>query len=217
VRDTGIGIPAGKRQAIFEAFRQCDGSTTRKYGGTGLGLAISARLVEMMGGRLTVESEEGQGSEFHFAIPLKLARPSCSWTGNDRRQLPLAILLGEDHPASQQLVAAMLRQEGHTVTVAGDGVEVLAALERQPYDVVLMDIQMPRMDGLQATSEIRSREIRTGCHIPIIALTAHAMTGDRQRCLDSGMDDYVAKPVRPEELRAALARFAAGNLTLTSK
>jgi CheY-like chemotaxis protein len=214
VRDTGIGIPADKRELIFDPFRQADGSTTRKYGGTGLGLAISARLVEIMGGHLHVESEEGRGSTFHFTCPFSLsdpaeredqAPPACG----SAETAALSILVAEDNVVNQVLVKALLKARGHGITVANNGREVLSLLDGQPFDLILMDIQMPEMDGLQATAEIRQRERRTGEHVPIAAMTAHAMTGDRERCLEAGMDEYISKPISVKELLAVIARVGA--------
>ncbi len=350
VRDTGIGIPRQKQSLLFQAFSQVDASSTRKYGGTGLGLAISARLVEMMGGRMAVESEEGRGSTFHFtaifglapaaAPPLSASRAALEglpalivddnatnrrilqerlsgWgmlplavasgrealvemeqarragrpfpvvlldsmmpemdgftlaerirqnpelvgatlmmlSSGDRREdaarcgqlgvaaylvkpvkqadllralqsaigagapslrvasrsesprdgrRALRVLLAEDNAVNQTLVVRLLEKRGWDVAVASDGREAVAALQRQPFDVVLMDVQMPEMDGLAATAAIRQREQATGRHIPIVAMTAHAMKGDRQRCLEAGMDAYVSKPVRAQELFDAI-------------
>jgi PAS domain S-box-containing protein len=354
VRDTGIGIPEDRQQAVFNAFEQADGSTTREYGGTGLGLAISSRLVEMMGGRIWLESELDRGSTFHFTarfgvapaaaaperpfhLPLSLEglpvlvvddnetnrrileemlnswgmrpvladsaagalalleqahragqpfalvladvhmpqedgfslvermkqqpglaratvmmlssggqpgdvrrcrdlgvsayltkpvkqsdlfdaivsaigyRPEVAsqaegaehfQTKRDRR--PLRILLAEDNLVNQMLVMTRLRQRGEDVVVANNGKEALSLWEKEPFDVILMDVQMPEMGGFEATAAIRRRERGTGRHTPIIAMTAHAMKGDRERCLDAGMDGYVAKPIRVEELFRAL-------------
>jgi signal transduction histidine kinase/DNA-binding response OmpR family regulator len=357
VRDTGIGIPPDKQQAVFGAFEQADTSTLRKYGGTGLGLAISARLVEMMGGRLEVESEVGRGSTFHFTARFGLHTGTPTWpvavpprdveglrvlvvddNATNRRILEemlrnwrmqatavaggaealaeleraaaagepyalvlldavmpdmdgfalaaaikqrpdlagaailmisstdrqdavtrgrragvalclskpvkqstlldailgivageaspsppatapatpaagppargLRILLAEDNPVNQRVALRLLEKQGHRVAVAGNGIEALAALEREPFDVVLMDVQMPEMGGFEATAHIRAREKGTGGHLPIIAMTAHAMKGDRERCLEAGMDGYVAKPVQAGELRQVLAPYA---------
>jgi signal transduction histidine kinase/ActR/RegA family two-component response regulator len=214
VRDTGIGIPVEKQKFIFDPFRQADGSTTRKYGGTGLGLTISARLVEIMGGRLQVESEEGRGSTFHFTCPFTMsdpaergdqASPACSSV----ETAALSILVAEDNIVNQALVKALLRARGHGVTLANNGREVLSLLDGQPFDLILMDIQMPEMDGLQATAEVRQRERRTGEHIPIVAMTAHAMEGDRERCLEAGMDEYISKPISVKELLALIAHIGA--------
>jgi two-component system sensor histidine kinase/response regulator len=353
ITDTGIGIPAEKQKVIFEPFTQADTSTTRKYGGTGLGLAITVRLIEMMGGRIWVESEVGKGSTFHFTahfgkaaagistgvmahsailenlrvlvvddnatnrrilqnsleywrvrpafagsaaealvlleqarlrgtpfallivdchmpvidgfMLVEVIRKSPEWVGlitvmlssggqrgdaerckelgiaaylvkpirqselleallavlgsrtdaaeaaqlvpNDsigKEPRRLRILLAEDNVVNQRLAMRMLEKQGHTVVVAGDGVAALAALERGRFDVVLMDVQMPLMDGVEATAAIRKGEGATGQHIPIIAMTAHAMSGDRQRFLASGMDGYVSKPVHSQELLAAI-------------
>jgi two-component system sensor histidine kinase/response regulator len=352
VRDTGIGIPAEKQRAVFDPFVQADGSTTRKYGGTGLGLAISTKLVELMGGRLWMESQVGQGTTFYFTARFGPAQPSgerpaasrpvrladlrvlvvddnatnrrilqeklAGWrmrptvvdggeaamreleraraagepfdlvlldgqmpgmdgfavaervrhrpelagatvmmlTSDGRpgdparcRQLGIAayllkpikqselldaimtcvgsapepdevrapappfapagrrlrVLLAEDNPVNQRLALRILEKQGHHVEVAADGLEALAAQHRQPFDVVLMDVQMPQLDGFQATAAIREREKKTGRHTPVIAMTAHAMKGDRERCLAAGMDGYIAKPIQARELLCAIA------------
>jgi len=212
VRDTGIGIPLEKRELIFEAFRQADGSTTRKYGGTGLGLAISSRLVEMMGGTIGVESEVGRGSTFSFTVRLGVAVPSSSARPTDSVSLKnmldvvgteeaspvpdsLKILLAEDNPVNQRLAMRLLERRGHHVELAASGREAIECLDRQHFDLILMDLQMPDMDGLEATAEIRRREKIRGGRTPIVALTAHTMKGDRERCLAAGMDNYINKPI----------------------
>ena len=227
VRDTGVGIPPEKHAVIFHAFEQVDGSSTRQYGGTGLGLTISKHLVAMMGGRMWLESVGGEGSTFHFTVRLQPAQPellsieSAAWDV-DHRRLPtspaedeharhLRILVVEDNAVNQKVIMHILHNRGHTVALAGNGREALAALEQAMFDVVLMDVQMPEMDGFEATAAIRARESELrpdGSHIPIIAMTAHAMAGDRDRCLASGMDSYIAKPIDTDELLAAIYRLA---------
>ncbi len=216
VSDTGIGIPAEKRELIFEAFRQADGSTTRKYGGTGLGLAICSRLAALMGGRMWVEGEVGQGSRFYFTARFGLGsanaeapavepeRQEFSSETNGAGKRKLRILLAEDHPVNQQLAARLLEKHGHAVTIVANGRAALAALDTQSFDLILMDVQMPEMDGLEATGLIRAREKAAGRRMPILAMTAHAMKSDRERCLAAGMDGYVSKPVRPAELLEAI-------------
>jgi CheY-like chemotaxis protein len=355
VRDSGIGIPADKQAAIFEAFTQADGSTTRKYGGTGLGLTISSQLVGLMGGRLWVESEPGKGSTFHFVIRLERAavespapatdaevsleglavlvvddnatnrrilvetlkhwgmKPSAAEGGvmalavleeaarlgtpfslvlidakmsdmdgfalaaqirshpklagatimmlssagqkgeaaacrelgvaahltkpvrpnelhqairsalgaartttasaSSRHAAPkqnLRVLLAEDNPVNQRLAVRLLEKAGHAVTVAGNGQEALDALARESFDVVLMDVQMPVLGGLEAVIVLREREKGKGTHQPVIAMTAHAMAGDREKCLEAGMDGYVTKPIQTRELFAAIAAVVPG-------
>ncbi len=342
VQDTGIGIPADKRQSIFESFSQVDSSTTRRFGGTGLGLAVSSRLVQLMGGRIWVESELGRGSTFHFTAefgvaaeppatpiavegfdpsavivladhprrqlvyeetlrrhglrpllvgdetmalaeidlaaltgtPFRLAIVDCGGADGDGRQSieriqqaaaesgctmivlvpagrtrlaadcrclprtqfiakpakeselidairaalgdnrreaprgtavaagirPLRILLAEDGAVNQEVAVGLLRLRGHEVEIAENGKEAIAALGRQTFDVVLMDLEMPEMDGLEAAAAIRGKELTDGGHVPIVAMTAHAVKGFRERCLEAGMDDYITKPINPEEL-----------------
>jgi PAS domain S-box-containing protein len=221
IKDTGIGIPQDRLGCLFQSFSQVDMSTTRKYGGTGLGLAISKRLVELMGGTIWAESTEGIGSTFHFTIKAKKALPLPSdITSGQRHQTaekrafkpdandaafgPLRILLAEDNQINQKVTLRMLKKLGHSADVAANGFEVLQALERQPYDIVLMDVQMPDMDGIETTKAIRQRwpVDRPG----IIAVTANALEGDRERYLKSGMDDYIAKPIRIEELKAVIGK-----------
>jgi CheY-like chemotaxis protein len=218
VRDTGIGIPLDKQSTIFEAFAQADGSMTRRFGGTGLGLTISSRLISMMGGSISVESAPGHGSCFQFTIQAETAgEPSVTpyetaaeTSRPPDRQAPhvFEVLLVEDNPVNQRVIVRLLEKRGHRVTIAGNGVEALQALIQSEFDIVLMDIQMPVMTGLEATEAIRRTELDSGRHIPIVAMTAHAMKGDKEACLASGMDAYLSKPIRPAELLSTLEKFA---------
>jgi signal transduction histidine kinase/CheY-like chemotaxis protein/streptogramin lyase len=207
VSDTGIGIPPEKQDTIFEAFQQADNSTSRRYGGTGLGLTISKKLVESMGGQLLLTSAPGKGSTFWFTIqapaasaPTPMVQPS-----KEKPARPMKILVVEDNRVNQYLILALLRKRGHTTAVAGNGVEALAAIERDSFDLVLMDIQMPEMDGLEAVRRIRKVETMTGLRLPVVAMTARAMAGDREAILAAGMDDYLEKPVQMERLEAVLS------------
>jgi signal transduction histidine kinase/ActR/RegA family two-component response regulator len=219
VSDTGIGIPEEKQGAIFSPFTQADTSTTRKYGGTGLGLSISARLVAMMGGSIGVKSEPGKGSQFRFTVRMKaLDRPPAGehQTGapeviaahsGPQKGRCLGVLLVEDNRVNQAVATRILEKMGHAVMVAENGRRALELLWERHFDLVLMDIQMPEMDGATATAQIREREKFTHSHMPIIAMTAHAMKGDRERCLKMGMDGYVTKPINSQELKEALAEM----------
>ena len=218
VSDTGIGIDQATRLRLFAPFVQADGSTTRKYGGTGLGLAICRQLVERMGGTIDVESSVGRGSTFHFVAGFSRGslgtpepKPGVETYGlvapSDQALTNVGpLLIAEDSIINQQVALGLLEKLGVTADVVSTGVEAIAALDRGIYAAVLMDCQMPDMDGFEATAEIRRREASTGRHTPVIAMTANAMQGDRERCLAAGMDDYVSKPVRVDELKAALVR-----------
>ena len=217
VLDTGIGMPQDKLDRLFMPFSQIDSSITRRYGGTGLGLAISKRLVGMMGGRIWAKSNPGVGSTFTFTIKVKLPcmqpvqhevkdlKPDIKppIEGHFQQALPLSILLAEDNAVNQMVLLQMLRKIGYQADLASNGFDVLAALDRQAYDVVLMDIQMPDMDGFEATRRILARFPKMK-RPRIIALTAHALNGDRERCLEAGMDGYLSKPVKIEDLQSAL-------------
>jgi PAS domain S-box-containing protein len=213
VRDTGPGIPREEQARLFQAFVQVDGSSTRRHGGTGLGLAISQQLVQLMDGSIGVVSEAGRGSVFWFELDLEraLGRPALAAEPVARAARAEAVvgrrfLLVEDNQANQLVAAALLEQLGHTCTLANDGVEALRELAAQSFDGVLMDCQMPGMDGYTATRQIRAGAVPGKEKIPIIALTAYAMPDDQAKCRAAGMDDYLSKPVRLADLGAALSR-----------
>lgn len=211
VRDTGIGIDPSLHEKIFEQFSQGDGSTARKYGGTGLGLAISRRLVDLMGGRLTLESTPGQGACFTVSLDLPLgntlpaqanAAPVAASSGRFRGR----VLVAEDNESNGIVVRTHLERLGVTVEMVCDGEQALAAMAAGQFDLVLMDCQMPGIDGYAATRRWRQQETQ-GARLPIVALTANAMIGDRERCLEAGMDDYLAKPFSGDQLLALLGRW----------
>lgn len=222
ITDTGMGIPADVQPRLFQPFTQADGSATRKHGGTGLGLAISKQLVELMGGEIGFASEPGQGSTFWFSVqmqkqlpgPAGPSLPSSSYglvtpdtLGESHAKSDVRILLVEDYVINQDVAVRQLERLGYRADVVADGFAALKALELKRYDIVLMDCQMPVMDGYDATARIRSREL-TGFHIPIIAMTANAMMGDREKCIAAGMDDYIAKPIQAEDLKRALEQWS---------
>jgi signal transduction histidine kinase/ActR/RegA family two-component response regulator len=212
VTDTGVGLSAEQQARLFQSFSQADDSTTRRFGGTGLGLAISRQLVELMGGGIGVTSEPGRGSTFWFTARLartseaEIAAASAGAGSHDGLEpsRPLSVLLAEDTPVNQLVASRMLKKLGHHVEIAGNGAEAVAAVARGRFDVVLMDCQMPEVDGYEATTRIRATE-RTG-RLPIVALTASVTVEDRERCLAAGMDDFVSKPVKMADLARALAR-----------
>jgi PAS domain S-box-containing protein len=218
VEDSGIGIPVEKQQLIFESFSQADSSTTRKYGGTGLGLTIVARLVELMGGEVWVESEPGKGSVFHFTACFKPDAPHPEImalpAADERAPVPagLRVLVAEDNVVNCRLITRLLERQGCLVQAVENGREALRALDEASFDLVVMDVQMPEMNGLEATAAIRAREEETGERIRILALTAHAFGRDRDRCLAAGADDYLTKPVSAQDLCEALSRvYPAGS------
>jgi two-component system sensor histidine kinase/response regulator len=208
VTDSGIGIPADKQELIFQAFRQADASTTREFGGTGLGLTITKNLVTMMDGKMWLQSKESVGSAFHILIPLEqLDGRSVSASVNRHCKAKsfsldtkkLKILIAEDNPINQKLIEKILDKHGHMPVVVSNGAEALAALEKDHFEVILMDMQMPILGGLETTRRIRDSKAAYA-NIPIVALTAHAMAGDRERYLQSGMNGYVPKPINTEDL-----------------
>jgi len=214
VSDTGTGIPAEKLSLIFDEFTQADGSISRKYGGTGLGLAITRRLVEMHHGRISVESEVGKGSRFIVFLPSQRgsleSQPPKSQSGVSRSVEPVdktkpRILVVEDNVINQKVVSTMLARRGYDVHLAGNGREALAALERFDYGLVLMDVQMPEMDGMEASRLIRANPRWE--KLPVIAMTAHALQGDRERCLQAGMNDFASKPVTPGRLMEIVENY----------
>jgi len=214
IKDSGIGISKDRQDAIFKKFTQADGSTTRKYGGTGLGLAISKQLVSIMKGKIGVESEPGEGSTFWFMLKLPNGvsevidkKDSNTLFNKDIEQTVsnLNILLAEDNHVNQKLARRMLEKNGCNVVVVSNGKDAVAAQKKSKFDIIFMDVQMPVMNGLQATKLIRKQESED-YHVPIVALTANAMKGDREMCIASGMDDYLAKPIEKDDLLKVLDR-----------
>ena len=216
VRDTGIGIPPERQDRLFQAFSQVDASTTRKYGGTGLGLAITHRLVSILGGQIRVESTPGRGSEFRVDLPLVPAPQTLApvrtippaelpFDPGFARHLPLRILLVEDNPVNQRVATLLLQKLGYSPSFALNGAEALAAVARETFDIILLDVQMPVMDGLECARRLRA-EYPEPKRPWIIAMTANALEGDRELCLAAGMDDYTSKPVRTPVIAAALRK-----------
>jgi signal transduction histidine kinase len=213
VTDSGIGIPADKQALIFEKFTQADASTTRKYGGTGLGLAISRQLAKMLEGKLEVTSEMGKGSRFTFEAPFAIAWDRSPQVSSDLQAPVLSltgtsILVAEDNAVNLLVASKMLEQLGCKVESARTGVEALERARSGGYDLIFMDCQMPEMDGFLATAKIREHEAG-GARVPIVALTAHAMRGDQERCLAAGMDDYLCKPMKRSDLQRVMSRWIA--------
>jgi CheY-like chemotaxis protein/anti-sigma regulatory factor (Ser/Thr protein kinase) len=219
VTDTGIGISPDKQQTVFRAFEQEDTSTTRKYGGTGLGLTIAARLVDLMGGVISVESQPGRGSTFAFTARFKLAPEADKSLALPQQQAdaplpeqpvmqvePLRVLVAEDNDFNAQLIEQLLVRRGHHVSLAPDGRRALALLGHSQFDLLILDIHMPELDGFEVTGTIRQREQSVGGHLPIIALTARSRSEDRDKCLAAGMDDFLTKPFRADDLWRVIDR-----------
>jgi signal transduction histidine kinase/ActR/RegA family two-component response regulator len=223
VRDTGIGIAKGQQEEIFEEFSQADGSISRRYGGTGLGLAICKSLVTIMGGRIWVDGEPGKGSNFHFTFHVyrAMTRPAeKAMAGNAEAETnnppPLHILVAEDNPLNQHIAQGILESLGSQVTLAKDGLEAVQLFEEGNFDLVFLDIQMPVMNGLDAAKSIRAGENPRAKTIPIIAMTAHAMSGDREKSLEAGMDEHVTKPINVVELTKTLIKWGSGDRRKTT-
>ena len=220
VEDTGPGIPQDQQARIFEAFAQGDGTMARRYGGTGLGLAISRHLCELMGGSISVRSTPGQGATFRFTARFALAGATAPAPGDAPEQggaeelepeqvgSGMRVLLVEDNRVNLRVAMGMLGRIGCSVDTASNGREAVAILAMESYDLVLMDCHMPEMDGFEATAAIRAAEAPGGRRMPIVALTANAIEGDRERCLAAGMDDYLAKPIRLADLRQVVERWS---------
>ncbi len=227
IEDTGIGIPKDKLGHIFDKFSQAEESTTRRFGGTGLGLSICYKLVEMMGGEITVESVFGKGSLFSFTMTLPLSNAEAIGSSVSCRDIKdigslkfdkAQILLAEDNPTNMLIATVILEQYGCHVTPAGNGLEAVERASKQDFDVIFMDCQMPEMDGYEATGAIRAYESKKKqLSTPIIAFTANAMIGDREKCIEAGMDDYISKPVKKEDIACILLKWISEEKKITSK
>ena len=231
VRDTGLGIPAERQADIFDSFTQIEGGNNRRHGGTGLGLAICLRLVQLMGGRIGLESQVGKGSTFWFEVTLGKGRieagiPAPSLNGVDHLGVNsrgteqfkgFRVLLVEDSDVNRRVATGMAERIGLEVEAVCNGREAVSRFDPERHQLILMDVQMPEMDGFGATAAIRGAEEGTGRHVPIIAMTAHAMQGDRERCLAAGMDGYITKPVRSSALREALSSWFVNDKPPTSR
>lgn len=221
IRDTGIGIPPHRIHSIFETFTQAGTDITRKYGGTGLGLSICKELIEKQNGTISVSSLVDAGTTFNFSIPFKLAvqdepvKESTKQGVSDNLSSPLHILVAEDHDINRFIIEKMLKGWGHTCDFACTGTEAVEKVSRNSYDLVLMDVEMPDMNGCRATEMIRN-EIDNKKSLPIIALTGHAMNGEREKCLESGMNDYISKPFKAEELKAKIKQYAYSNISIST-
>jgi signal transduction histidine kinase/CheY-like chemotaxis protein/CHASE3 domain sensor protein len=210
ISDTGVGISDSAIGRLFQSFSQADTSTTRKFGGTGLGLSICKNLVELMGGKIGVRSQEGKGSTFWFSVPFQLGTslPLAEQvvTRENSIDQKLQILVAEDNPTNQLIATKILEKFGHSATVVTNGKEAIGAIHNGKFDLILMDCQMPEVDGYEATRLIRAGKAGKSSNIPIIAMTANALTGDREKCIEAGMTDYISKPIKPKDLLAVIAR-----------
>jgi len=215
VEDHGPGIPRHKRDAIFQfqPFQQLDGSATRKYGATGMGLAMCGRFVRLMGGRIWLDTDVKAGSRFCFTVrvglPSTLLKKSQTDPVEKDWMKRLRVLVAEDNRVNQVVTSRILAKQGIQALVANNGRKALEIIQLETVDLVLMDVQMPEMDGLEATRRIRELEKKTGAHLPILAMTAEAMQGDRDKCLAAGMDGYLAKPVQSKQLYDAIESLLA--------
>lgn len=220
VSDSGIGIAQEKQEAIFEAFAQADSGTARKYGGTGLGLAITRDLTALMGGKVWVNSRQGTGTTFHVILPLADAQapPQTGMEVKNKNEAynfsSLRVLVAEDNSTNQKLIERLLGKTGARVSLVQDGQEAIdcfrTALDASPFDLILMDCQMPQVDGYDASRNIRQIESERGLvRVPIIALTAHVLPGEEEKCLDAGMDGYSPKPLSREHLFSMMASLTA--------
>jgi signal transduction histidine kinase/ActR/RegA family two-component response regulator len=211
VKDTGIGVPKDKQELIFKAFSQAESSTTRKFGGTGLGLSISVRLVEMLGGKLEIKSEDGKGSIFYFSINAEIGKYKRELTKNGKNTKEIGshrVLLVEDNKANQMFMSIILKKLKLEFDIANDGLEAIKAFNSKQYDLILMDENMPNLNGIEATKKILKIEKEKNLdHTPIIALTANALKGDRERFLEAGMDEYLTKPINKEKLASTIDNF----------
>lgn len=218
IADTGVGIPKEKLETVFRPFEQADTSSSRRFGGTGLGLTIASQLVEYMGGKIWVESTFGEGTTFHFTASFRrvesVAQGSDDETVGELPSSPLRILVAEDNAVNQAYTEKLLNNHGHTVIVVDDGAKAIQAWEQESVDLILMDLQMPGVDGFQATAAIREQEATSNARTPIIALTAHA---DHEQCLQAGMDGYVAKPIRPSQLFSEISRVLGREMVTESQ
>lgn len=212
IEDTGVGISDSAISKMFTPFTQADSSTRRKFGGTGLGLSICKKLVEQMKGHMGVESAVGKGSKFYFYITLPIGNSESQVSSVQHRNVipqerKIRVLVADDNTINQQIAVKMLEKIGVYADVVGNGLEALKALAERPYDLVLMDCQMPEMDGYEATRQIRTSGQTASSHIPIIAMTANAMKGDAEKCIEAGMNDYLTKPMTLEKLEERVAHW----------